>query len=80
VDKLPQVFRRYYQVGDEARRTGAGLGLSIALAVARAHGGDIEAESASDRGATFRVRLPLHSEVVGTVIATDEEEPAAPTA
>jgi signal transduction histidine kinase len=80
VDKLPQVFRRYYQVGDEARRKGAGLGLSIALAVARAHGGDIEAESASDSGATFRVRLPLHSAVGGTAIATDEREPAAPTA
>lgn len=58
-DKLPHVFQRYYQFGDDARRKGAGLGLSIALAVVRAHSGDIEAESEPDRGTTFRVRLPL---------------------
>jgi len=62
-DKLSQVFQRYYQVGDEARRKGAGLGLSIALGVARAHGGNIEAESGTDGGTTFHVRLPVSGPV-----------------
>lgn len=67
-DKLPQIFQRYYQVGDEARRTGAGLGLSIALAVARAHGGSIEAESMEDQGTVFRVRLPIAASRPGAAI------------
>lgn len=57
-DRLPHIFDRYYQVGDDARGKGAGIGLSIAADVVRAHGGTIEAESAPDKGTTFRVRLP----------------------
>lgn len=57
-DRLPRIFDRYYQVGDEARRKGAGIGLSIAAEVVRAHGGTIEAESTLGTGTTFRVRLP----------------------
>ncbi len=56
-DKLPHIFEKYYQVSDEARRRGAGLGLSIARDVVRAHGGTIEAESTPGQGTTFRVRL-----------------------
>jgi signal transduction histidine kinase len=74
VDKLPQVFQRYYQVGDEARRKGAGLGLSIALAVARAHGGDIEAESEPDNGTSFRVRLPISANALAESAAAAESD------
>jgi signal transduction histidine kinase len=38
--------------------TGAGLGLAIARSIARAHGGDLQVVD-SERGARFRVRLPL---------------------
>lgn len=58
-DKLPQIFDRYYQVDDEARRRGAGLGLSIARDIVRAHGGTIHAESGIGAGTTFRVMLPI---------------------
>lgn len=60
-DKLPMIFQKYYQVDDEARRKGAGLGLSIARDVVRAHGGTIHAESEPGVGTTFRVMLPLRT-------------------
>ena len=41
---------------------GSGLGLTISLAVAKEHGGKIEAQSSSPGGATFRVVLPVPAE------------------
>ena len=37
---------------------GTGLGLSIVKHIARAHGGDAEAESTFGKGTTIRLRLP----------------------
>jgi signal transduction histidine kinase len=41
-----------------ADRPGQGIGLAVARAVAEAHGGTIELDSAPGRGATFRLVLP----------------------
>jgi signal transduction histidine kinase len=60
-DALPHVFERFYRTDTARSREegGAGLGLSIARAICHAHGGTIEAESIEEKGATFRVCLPL---------------------
>ncbi|MFF3930687.1 ATP-binding protein [Streptomyces hirsutus] len=39
------------------------MGLAIVDSLVRAHGGRVEVRTAPDRGATFRVPLPLNSGV-----------------
>jgi len=48
---------------------GTGLGLAICYGIVKRMGGEIEAESVLDEGATFRIRLPMKAETQG------EEEP-----
>jgi signal transduction histidine kinase len=55
------IFQRYAQ-GKECRlslRNGHGLGLAGARIIARCLGGEIELETPNNRGATFRMRLPV---------------------
>ncbi len=58
-----RVFNRFYRV-DKSRSQqvpGTGLGLAIAKHLTVLHGGRIEIDSSSLRGATFRVLLPVRS-------------------
>jgi signal transduction histidine kinase len=57
-EDLPHLFERFYR-GRSARGDGLGLGLHIARLLARAHGGDVLAESRLGVGSTFSVKLPL---------------------
>jgi two-component system OmpR family sensor kinase len=71
-DDLARVFERFYRADQSRSRTsgGVGLGLSIVAAVAEAHGGSVTAHAEAERGATFRIVLPLLSE------ETNGSEPA----
>ena len=54
-----RIFQRFVRL-DQKSSTGAGLGLPIARWVAEAHGGTLVLDdSATGRGSTFIVRLPL---------------------
>ena len=59
-DDLQHIFDRYYSGSGPRtrRRRGTGLGLPISWAIARAHGGTLEAESVVGQGSTFILTLP----------------------
>ena len=61
-DFLPHVFERFRQADAGTTRStgGLGLGLSIVRNIVEMHGGSVHvASEGTDRGATFRVRLPM---------------------
>ncbi|HKO54466.1 MAG TPA: CHASE domain-containing protein [Thermoanaerobaculia bacterium] len=73
---LPHVFERFRQADSSMTRayTGLGLGLAIVRHLVEMHGGSVEAYSeGEDRGATFRVRLPLGASDARTA---DDARPA----
>jgi signal transduction histidine kinase len=58
-EQLPYIFDKYFQVGQQARTKGAGLGLAIAREVVEAHGGAISVDSQTGRGTTFTIDIPV---------------------
>jgi two-component system OmpR family sensor kinase len=60
-DAGEQLFERFWRSESGRRRGpgGAGLGLAIVRAIARAHGGEVQALAAPGGGALMRVTLPL---------------------
>lgn len=61
---LPRVFERFYRANQFRAGNHTGLGLAICKSIVEAHGGAIEVSSQKDIGATFTVRLPVHSKSV----------------
>jgi two-component system sensor histidine kinase BaeS len=63
-EHLDRVFERFYRVDPARSRSsgGTGIGLAIVRAIVEAHGGTVAAASRGiGHGATFTVRLPIHS-------------------
>ena len=63
LDKLQDLFDRFYRVESSRSRAtgGTGLGLSLVKTCAEMHGGDAEAFLSDQGGLGIRVRIPLHS-------------------
>lgn len=54
-----RIFEPFFTTKEVGK--GTGLGLSVVHGIILAHGGHIELESPADRGATFKVQLPLQT-------------------
>lgn len=60
IEEQERIFDRFSRGQSGKRATeGAGLGLAIADAIARAHGGRLELDSAPGEGAKFSITLPV---------------------
>jgi signal transduction histidine kinase len=56
---LPHVFEKFYRVeASRGRVPGTGLGLSICKQIVAGHGGSIQVQSKSGKGATFTIHIP----------------------
>jgi two-component system OmpR family sensor kinase len=79
-EQAHRVFERFYRADQARTRTtgGSGLGLAIVRALVAAHGGVASVHTAPDRGATFRVTLPLAAEAQGGTPADDEADQFGP--
>lgn len=60
-EELPRLFDPYYQVSNESKRGGTGLGLAVGRWVAEQHNGLIFAQNADAGGLRIRVELPVES-------------------
>jgi len=73
-EELKHVFEQFYRAPGQDENSGVGLGLAIVKEIVRAHGGDVGAESALDKGSTFRFTLPLQTDTTAETHAKATEE------
>ena len=59
----PEVQPRLFDPFFTTKASGTGLGLSMAARILEKHGGRLEYTTAADRGTTFRLVLPIASEL-----------------
>ena len=73
LETLSHVFEPFFTTKQPGQ--GTGLGLSTAYGFVRQSGGDIEVESGSGHGTTFRVYLPATEQRVAAPLAAGDEHP-----
>jgi two-component system OmpR family sensor kinase len=75
-EQAERVFERFYRTDPARSRAegGTGLGLSIVAAIAAAHGGSVDVDTAPGEGSTFRVLLPR---AATSAADADPDRPAA---
>jgi two-component system NtrC family sensor kinase len=56
-EQLSKIFAPFFTTKEIGK--GTGLGLAISYGIIQSHNGDIEVESAVDKGSTFRIKLPI---------------------
>ena len=63
-DQLQELFKAFTKIQNhrELNKEGVGLGLAISRNIARALGGEIDAESVLGRGSKFILRFPLSTQ------------------
>jgi PAS domain S-box-containing protein len=60
IQYLDRIFKPFERLHSREEYEGSGMGLAICRRIAERHGGKITAASASGKGATFIVTLPIH--------------------
>ncbi|MGH2270844.1 ATP-binding protein [Anaerohalosphaeraceae bacterium U12dextr] len=73
-EELKHLFEQFYRAPGQDEKSGVGLGLAIVKEIVLAHGGDVGAESALDKGSTFRFTLPLRTDTTAETHAKATEE------
>lgn len=58
-DELNKVFDKYYRSSISQNVTGSGIGLNLVKGLVNLHGGDIFAQSNSEKGTCFTIKIPL---------------------
>ena len=63
VQEQQKIFEKFYRVGDPLvhNTKGSGLGLSLVRHIVKAHGGDVEVDSAPGQGSRFTIALPVEA-------------------
>jgi signal transduction histidine kinase/DNA-binding response OmpR family regulator len=74
-DKLGHLFDRYYQVADEDRHSGSGLGLALSRGLVHLHHGTITVTSSEHDGSSFVVRVPVDPQAFAPEELVEAQDP-----